>query len=116
MNMQDGNVIKGEGQPEATAFWIHRSIFLLPPGAMQDHYLIEYAASHHPLDISFAYLLTWALSCSRMHKLRPNTGAVFHTHQPEITALACLENFECASFLCLAHVGILIRELLGQQV
>lgn len=24
VNSQDGNVIKGEGQPEATAFWIHR--------------------------------------------------------------------------------------------
>ncbi|EIE24287.1 arad-like aldolase/epimerase, partial [Coccomyxa subellipsoidea C-169] len=50
----EGNVIKGEGQPEVTAFWIH----------------------------------------SRLHQLRPNTGAVFHTHQPEITALSCLEDFE----------------------
>ena len=53
-HLQDGNVIKGNGKPEATAFWIH----------------------------------------SRLHDLRPNTGAVFHTHQPEITALACLDNFE----------------------
>ncbi|BDA46009.1 Putative aldolase class 2 protein PA3430 [Coccomyxa sp. Obi] len=50
----DGNVLKGKGQPEATAFWIH----------------------------------------SRIHQLRPDTGAVFHTHQPEITSLACLEDFE----------------------
>ncbi len=34
------------------------------------------------------------MPCSRLHQLRPNTGAVFHTHQPEITALACLEDFE----------------------
>ena len=53
--LQEGNVIKGHGRPEATAFWIH----------------------------------------SRLHDRRPNTGAVFHTHQPEITALACLDgNFE----------------------
>ena len=53
--LQEGNVIKGHGRPEATAFWIH----------------------------------------SRLHHLRPGTGAVFHTHQPEITALACLDgNFE----------------------
>ncbi|CAL5227973.1 g11022 [Coccomyxa viridis] len=49
----DGNVIRGNGHPEATAFWIH----------------------------------------SRLHQLRPNTGAVFHTHQPEISSLACLEGF-----------------------
>jgi hypothetical protein len=54
--LQDGKVLSGDGQPEATAFWIH----------------------------------------SRLHAGRPNSGAVFHTHQAEITALTCLEDFECA--------------------
>lgn len=50
----EGETIKGRGNAEATAFWIH----------------------------------------SRLHNLRPNTGAVFHTHQPEISSLACLEGFK----------------------
>lgn len=54
---QDGNVLDGEGQPEATAFWIH----------------------------------------SRLHAGRPGSGAVFHTHQAEVTALTCLEDFECVA-------------------
>ncbi len=33
----DGNVLKGEGQPEATAFWIHRCRSWTPPPDAQVH-------------------------------------------------------------------------------
>ena len=33
---------------------------------------------------------------SRLHAGRPGSGAVFHTHQAEVTALTCLEDFKCA--------------------
>ena len=54
----------------------------------------EHAAEHN------AHLL---ICCSRLHKLRPNTGAVFHTHQPEISSLACLEGFRCVDYVLHSH-------------
>ncbi|KAK9809475.1 hypothetical protein WJX73_001393 [Symbiochloris irregularis] len=47
-----GKVISGEGEPEATAFWIHAPI----------------------------------------HAQHPDANCIMHTHQPEITALCCLED------------------------